>query len=229
MIKNKKGQWQLPPLFSAVETQKSSIKITVKELESISGVIILQDEVKGSYIKLTDVNLSIKSSNSILQTGNPLIYALAKFSDGGNLTIKSEGTFPQQQIKGEVKIKDLNIKVIRPYMSGDVKVKRGILSLDSDFSINKGYVKAPSVLKAREVEIESKGFLMGISAPLLIELLKKKEEIVLPFNIWGQWDNLQNDLESVIKKQITEEVGKTITSPLKTITKPLTGVLKKGK
>ncbi len=229
LIKNKKGQWQLPSLFSSADTQKSSINLAVKELKSISGVVIIQDEVKGSYIKLTDVNVSIKSNNSILQTGNTLIYASAQISDGGSLTINSEGTFPHQQLKGTLNIKDLNIKVLRPYMSGDVKVKRGMISLDSDFSINNGYVKAPFVLKAKQVEIESKGFLMGVSAPLLIELLKKKEEIVLPFNIWGQWDNLQNDLESVIKKQITEEVGKTITSPLKTITKPLTGVIKKGK
>lgn len=69
---------------------------------------------------------------------------------------------------------------------------------------------------------------MGISAAVLIELLKKKKEIVLPFNIWGQWDNLQNDLEYVIKKQITEEVCKTITCHFKAITKPLKGVLKKS-
>lgn len=228
LIKNKKGQWQLPSIFISADTQKNSIKLSVKELKSIRGVVILQDEVKRSYIKLTDVNVSIKSNNSIFQTGNTLIYASAQFSDGGNLKINSQGTYPQQQLRGTLNIKDLNIKILRPYLSGDVKVKRGIISLDSDFSINNGYVKAPSVLKAKQVEIESKGLLMGIAAPLLIELLKKKEEVVVPFNFWGQWDNLQNDLESAIKKQITQEVGKTITSPLKTITRPLSGILKKG-
>jgi hypothetical protein len=98
--------------------------------------------------------------------------------------------------------------------------------LDSNFSIDKGYVKAPSLLRARDIDIETRGFLMGVGAPFVIELVKKKGEIVLNFNIWGKWNNLQHDLKESFKRKVSEELGKTITSPLQEATKPLEDVIK---
>lgn len=222
--RNKKGEWQIPSIKEG--SKKEPLYLVIKESKLIDGTVTIQDELKGFYIKLTNVHITMKSNISLFKSGNTVITGFAKCTEGGDIMLKSVGNFTDEQFNGTLSIKDLNIRVLKPYIKGDLTVKKGFISLDSEFSINKGYVKAPSILKAKGVEIESKGFLMGISAPLLIELLKKKEEIVLPFNIWGRWDNLQNDLENVIKKRVSEEVGKTVTSPLKTITKPLTDIFK---
>lgn len=224
LIKNKKGKWLLP-VFKE-ENQNSHSQLSIKEFKVTKGTVIIHDEIKGSFIKLENVDITIKQSFSLFRTGNTIIRAFAK-CNGGPITLISEGKSSKKQFNGTLTIKDLNIKVLRPYIKGDVIIKKGLLSLDSNFSINKGYVKAPSILKAKGIEIEPKGFLMGISAPLLIELLKKEKEIVLPFNIWGRWDNLQTDLEESIKRKVSEEVGKTITSPFRIITKPLKDLFKK--
>ena len=70
---------------------------------------------------------------------------------------------------------------------------------------------------------------MGVSAPLVIELLEKNKEILLHFNIWGRLDNLQHDLEKSFKNKISQEIGKTVTSPLAPITKTLEKLIKKLK
>ncbi|MDA8338155.1 MAG: hypothetical protein M0Z70_02510, partial [Nitrospiraceae bacterium] len=145
---------------------------------------------------------------------------------GGKALVKSEGKMPDADFKGNLSIKGMDITLLRPYMKGDVRVKMGRLNLDSNFTLDKGYVKAPSLLRIRDMDIEARGFLMGISAPLVMDLVKKKGEIAVNFNIWGKWNNLQHDLKDSFKRKVSEELGRTITSPLEQATKPLQDVLK---
>lgn len=230
LLRQKNGKWQLPSLPVKSEPSKeSTLKLSIKELDAVGGILTLKDEVKNSQITLNELNFQIKSKNSIFQSSITSISLSANLTEGGSVNLKTDLSLPDDIVKGTIKIKDLNIDVLKPYVKGDVKIKKGIIDFDSNFTVDRGYVKAPSTVRAKNIEIEPKGFLMGISAPLLIELLKNKEEIVLSFNIWGRWNNLQNDLESVIKKQITEQLGKKVTSPIQSATKPLTDIIRKVK
>ena len=66
---------------------------------------------------------------------------------------------------------------------------------------------------------------MGVSAPLVIELIKKKGEIDLDFNIWGKYDNLRNDLKESFQKKVLAEVGRTVTSPVEDVMKEIRSLL----
>jgi hypothetical protein len=223
--RTKSGKWLFPELKKK-DDRKSSVELIVKTFRVNSGNVIIEDDLKGFNMKLNDVVIDMKSSLSLFQSGKTTITATAKFLDAGNTSLKSEGNISNGKFKGTFTIRDLNMTVLRPYMKGDVRVKKGRLNLDSNFILDKGYVKAPSLLRIRDMDIETRGFLMGVGAPFVIELVKKKGEIVLNFNIWGKWNNLQHDLKESFKRKVSEELEKTITSPLEQATKPLHDVLK---
>lgn len=226
VIKRTKYSKWLFPEFKKKGGEKRSIEIIIKTFKANNGNVIIVDDLKGFNLNLTDVDIAMKSSMSLLQLGKTAIDASAKLPDGGKALVKSVGKMPDANFKGNLSIKDMDITLLRPYMKGDVRVKKGRLNLDSNFTMDKGYVKAPSLLRIRNIDIEARGFLMGISAPLVMELIKKKGEITISFNIWGKWNNLQNDLKDSFKRKLLEELGRTITSPLEQATKPLQDVLK---
>ncbi len=215
--KSKNGVWQIP-IFKK-EEQKEPVNFYFKEFKVTDGIIRIEDELKRFDLQLIDFKMAIKNHSSF--AGKIDITAEGKCTEGGIIKLKSEGNLKEEIFTGTLVINDLNIQVLKPYIKGDVTIKKGYLSLNANFTVNKGYVKAPSILKAKAIEIEPKGFLMGISAPVFIKLLEKRGEIVISFNIWGRWDNLQTDLEKAIKAEASKELGKTITSPIRTIIKPL--------
>lgn len=223
--RTKYGKWLFPE-FKKKEGEKPAVELVVKAFKANNGNVVIEDDLKGFNMKLIDVAIIMRSGISLFQPGETTITASAKFPDAGNASLKSEGNISGGKFKGTLSIRDLNMTLLRPYMKGDVRVKRGRLNLDSNFSLDKSYVKAPSLLRVRDIDIETKGFLMGVGAPFVIELVKKKGEIVLSFNIWGKWNNLQHDLKESFKRKVSEELGRTITSPLEQATKPLQDVLK---
>lgn len=227
VIKRTKGGKWLFPEFKKKEGGKPAVELVVKAFKASNGNVIIEDDLKGFNMKLMDVAVTMKSSISLFQSGKTTITASARFLDAGNALLKSEGNISEGKFKGTLTIRDLDMTVLRPYMQGDVRVKRGRLNLDSNFGLDKGYVKAPSLLRIGNIDIETKkGSLMGVGAPFVIELVKKKGEIVLNFNIWGKWNNLQNDLKESFKRKVSEELGKVVTPPLEQATKPLQDVLK---
>lgn len=221
----KSGRWLFPE-FKKKGGEKLSIELIIKSFKVNNGNVIIMDDLKGFNLNLTDVDIAMKSSMSLLQLGKTAIDASAKLPDGGKVLVKLEGKMPDANFKGNLSIKDMDITLLRPYMKGDVRVKGGRLNLDSNFTLDKGYVKAPSLLRIRNMDIEARGFLMGISVPLVMEIIKKKGAIAVSFNIWGRWNNLQHDLKESFKRKVSEELGRTIISPLEQATKPLQEVLK---
>lgn len=223
--RTKDGKWLFPE-FKKKEGGKPAVELVVKAFKASNGNVIIEDDLKGFNMKLMDVAVTMKSGISLFQSGKTTITASARFPDAGNALLKSEGNISEGKFKGTLTIRDLNMTVLRPYMQGDVRVKRGKLNLDSNFDLDKGYVNAPSLLRIRDMDIETRGFLMGVAAPLVIELVKKKGEIVLKFNVWGKWNNLQNDLKESFKRKVSEELGRAIISHPEQVTKPLQDVLK---
>ncbi len=223
--RTKGGRWLFPELKKR-EDGKSSVELIVKTFRVNNGNVIIEDDLKGFNLNLTDVAIDMKSSISLRQSGKTNINASAKLPNAGRAILKSEGNMLGVNFKGILSIKDMDMTLLRPYMKSDVKVKRGRLNLDSNFSLDKGYVKFPSMLRLRDMDIETRGLLMGISAPLVIELIKKKGEIALSFNVWGKWNDLQHDLKESFKKKVSEELGRAIASPLQEAAKPLEDVMK---
>lgn len=218
--KDRNGKWLLPEFNRrSAEAEKkknegSTIEIIVRSVRVDRGAILFADEVQGARFDLTDVAIDISSRLSFFSAGKASINASAKVSPSGKISINSKGNMVTGNFKGTLSIKDINMILLKPYMKGDVEIKKGRLNLDSNVSLNKGNVKAPSHLNVRGLDIEAKGAIMGVSAPLVIELIKKKGEIALDFNTWGRYDNLQNDLKESFQKKVFAEVGRTITKPL---------------
>ena len=223
--RTKNGKWLLP-VFKKKDDKKQAVEFILKAIKVNNGTIIFQDAMKGFNIDLSNVRIEAKSSLSILQPGKTTIDASAKLPNSGSAAIKSEGNIFDTTFTGNLSIKDMDMTLLKPYMKGDVKVKKGRLDLDSKFSIDKGDVKAPSMLRLRNMDIETKGVLMGVSAPLVMDLIKKKDTIEVSFYVWGRWNNLQNNLKEAFKKKVFDELGRTITSPVEEAGKSLEDVVK---
>ncbi|HHW20569.1 AsmA family protein [Thermodesulfovibrio thiophilus] len=236
LIRTKQGKWLLPEFSkkeeensSQKEDKKSSIELAIKEFKVTNANIIIQDDLKGFNIKLYDVAVNMSNKVSLFKSDETVVTASAKFPDRGDISLKAKGNFSDEKFTGSLTLKDLNMTLLRPYIRGGYTVKRGRLSFYSNFNINKGYVKAPSILRLKDLDIKSSGFFMGVSAPLLIEFLKEKDEIVLNCNIWGKWNNLKNDIPESLQKKITQQIGRTVTSPLRSLTNPIENLIKESR
>ncbi|MBI4685185.1 MAG: DUF748 domain-containing protein [Nitrospirae bacterium] len=224
MKKTKSGRWLFPE-FKKKDKGKSSIELIVKEFKVDEGKIFLADEVAGFNMNLTGVVVKIKNRISFFHSGKTAIDAAAQLPSSGRISFVSEGNMNDKSLKGVFSINNMDMVILRPYMKGDVRVNKGRLNLNSTFNLDKGYLKAPSVLRVKDIDIETKGVFLGVSAPLVLELVKKRGEIDLDFNVWGRWNNLQNDLKESFKRKVFEEVGKTLVSPLEDVVREIEGIL----
>ncbi|MDI6743849.1 MAG: hypothetical protein QMD07_00575 [Thermodesulfovibrionales bacterium] len=45
------------------------------------------------------------------------------------------------------------------------------------------------------------------------------------FNVWGKWDNLQNDLKESFQKEVFAGIGRKVTSPIEDAVKGIINLL----
>jgi len=222
--KAKNNRWLLPE-FKKKKAEGTPMEFIIKAFDVSNGNILFIDETKDFRLDLSDVSIDMRSRFFPFSSDKISINASAKLPSEGKVSINSDGNVITKNFTGKLSIKDLNITLLKPYISGDVRIKKGRLNLDSNINLDKGYVKAPSHLNVRDLDIETRGIIMGVSAPLVIELAKKKGTLDLDFNVWGRWNNLQNDLKESFQKKVFAELGKTVTSPIEDAAKGIKNLL----
>ncbi|WP_297209745.1 MULTISPECIES: DUF748 domain-containing protein [Thermodesulfovibrio] len=220
--RDRNKRWHIAKLKG--DETKSPSYLPVETLRITEGEIEIIDELKGAKTKFNSLELEL---NNDLENKNLSIKANAKVEKGGSIEFNSKGNYIAEYFEGTLKVTELPIKTVMPYINTDLKISSGTMSFQSNFTIKNGYINAPSFLKARNVEIASKGFFMGIAGSVLIKILQKNNEVTVNFNIWGRWDNLHSDFKDSLKKKISEETERSISSPIKSIISPLKGIIKK--
>lgn len=218
----KNGRWLLPE-FKKGNDKKSQIEIIVKSIEVTNGKIVFIDEVKGAKIDFIDTKIQAKRG-SLLNPADITIDVSSKVAEGGRISGNSKGNVITNSFKGKLSINNTNIILLAPYMTG-INVQKGLLGLDSNFTLDNGYLKAPSKLRLKDLDLKTKDLILGVSAPIVIELLKQKGEISVDFNVWGRLNNLQNDLKDSFKKKIVSETGKSLISPVENVVKGIGDLL----
>lgn len=224
--RDRNGRWLLPEFSQRKKEDGRSFELIIKSFEVNKGELYFSDGIKGANLNLT--NVEIKMRSKIFSTDKASVNASGRLPISGNISIKSEGDITTGIFKGILSIKDMDMTLLRPYMK-DIEVKKGRLNLDSSVSLEKGYVRAPSVLRVKDLDMETRGVIMGVSAPLVIELTQKKGEIAVNFNMWGRWNNIQNDLRESFQKKVFSELGRTITSPIEDVIKGISNLLPRKK
>lgn len=222
--RTKTGKWILPEIKKNKE-EGGTFDLVIKSIKVNGGNVLFEDDLRGFKMDFTNIAIDIKSEISLFQSGKTVIEASAQMPDNGRISINSEGNIRDNNFSGVLSVRDLNMILLRPYMKGDVKVKKGRLNLDSKFTLHKGDVKAPSNLKIKDIDMETKGAIMGISAPLVMEVVKKKGELILDFNMWGRWNNMEHDLKESFQRKFFKELGRTVTSPLEEAVKGIGSLL----
>lgn len=214
--RNRDGKWVLPEFK---RSGSSTPSFSIRGLDVSNSTINIDDRPKGARLVLSNVKIDIQRTNPVFSPSKIKYTASAETGPSGSISIEGQGDAAQKTYKGLVHFKDIDINMLKPYMQGRSKIKRGLLSMDSTVAVENGYVRAPSKLKLRSFDIEKGDVLMGVAGPLIIDLIKKHGEINLDFNIWGRWDNLQNNLSEVFQKKVIAETGRSITSPVQEVIK----------
>lgn len=217
LLRTREGRWIMPELRAGISS--SNISVSISAIEVRNSVIFFDDRLKGAKHTLTDVQIDVKRRRPVFNPSIIKYSASAAINPSGSVNIVGQGDVARNAYNGTFMMKDVDINLIKPYMQGRSKVKRGLLSMESDVALDNGYVKAPSKIKLRNFDLEKGDVLMGAAGPLIVEMLKKDGEINISFSVWGRWNNLQNDLSEAFHKKILAETGRTITSPVESVIK----------
>ncbi|MDX9715646.1 MAG: DUF748 domain-containing protein [Dissulfurispiraceae bacterium] len=213
--RTEQGKW----LFPVFKRGDGTASFSISSIDVNNSTINIVDRLRNANLALNNVQVSIARTNPVFSSSKIKYSGTAKTGASGSLRIEGSGDAAANIYKGSVQLKDININDLRSYMQGRSRVKRGLISIDSSVVVKNGYVEAPSKLRLRNIDIEKGDVLMGVAGSLIIEMLKKDDEIYLEFNIWGRWNNLQNDLSDVFHKKILTETGRTMISPVEGVVK----------
>ncbi len=222
--KDKSGKW-IVPSFPTENKEPSSFMLKIRELKVKDGVVVIEDESNNFKAQIINLKSNITSEGSLFKEGKTYIEVMGDVLQKGKIFLKGTLDSATAIHEGMIKIDDLNAKLLEPYIKGDTQIKKGYLGFYSNYSVKRGYVTAPSTLILKDFVVEKRGLFMGVSTKLIMELMEKNGQIEINFNIWGRWNNLQNDLESSFKKKVLNEIGSTLTSPLKQINKAVKSLI----
>ncbi len=220
--RSRDGKWVWPEFKSS---GSSSPSFSIRGLDVSNSTINIDDRLKGARLVLSNVQIDIHRTNPVFSPSKIKYSASAAINPSGSVNIAGQGDVAGNAYNGTFVMKDVDINLIKPYMQGRSKVKKGLLSMESDVAFENGHVKAPSKIKLRNFDLEKGDVLMGVAGPLIVEMLKKDGEINISFSVWGRWNSLQNDLSEAFHKKILEETGRTITSPVESVIKGIERLL----
>ncbi|MCE5193974.1 MAG: DUF748 domain-containing protein [Nitrospiraceae bacterium] len=184
-----------------------ALPVLVKKFELNNGQIIFIDDVKGVALNITELFVKAKSNES----GETTADVSAKLPSNGAFKVNSKGNILTRKFNGNLSVNNLDIALFKKYVENTADINKGRVDFNSKFDINNTYLnKTPSVIKITDIDVKSKGSFMGVSAPLVLDLLKKKGSIDLQFNVWGEFNNLKHDLKEALTKKILEEGTKNL-------------------
>lgn len=216
--RTKNGKFLIPELGKKPSDKKKDEKssagfnIIIKAFKLKDGNIVFIDDTKTFKIEVSELNIDMKSAFSLFGAGDSAITASAKLPSEGKIYMNANGNIMSKDMKGKASLNNIDIALFKAYVDA-VNIKKGRLNFDTNYTVEKGYVKAPSVARIKDIEVQSKGAIFGVPTPVVINLLKNKGEMDVAFNIWGPYNKLQNDLKESLQKKVVSGAGSSITKP----------------
>ncbi|MCE5194580.1 MAG: DUF748 domain-containing protein, partial [Nitrospiraceae bacterium] len=178
-------------------------------------------------LDITELFVKAKSNES----GETTADISAKLPSSGACKVDSKGNILTRKFNGNLSLKDIDITLFKKYIENTADINKGKFDLNSKFDINNMYLnKTPCTVKISDLDVKSKGSFMGVSAPLVLDLVKQKGSIDLQFNIWGEFSNIKHDIKEALTKKILEQGTKNLApEKIKGTIKDIKGLFPKKK
>jgi uncharacterized protein involved in outer membrane biogenesis len=152
-------------------------------------------------------------------------------AQSGTLAIDGTAVFTSKDSELRTTIRSVDIASLEPYLikKAETGVRRGTLDLDLVSKVAAQQIRAPGVLKLKDLELRSEGGVgtfMGMPRDSMVSMLRERDgSITVPFNIEGNLNDPGFDVDAAFKAKI----GLATATALGVSIKDLMGVLGKEK
>jgi len=154
-------------------------------------------------------------------------------AQSGTLAIDGAAVFASKDSDLRTTIRGVDIASLEPYLikKAETGVRRGTLDLDLTSKVASQQIRAPGVLKLKDLELRSEGGLgvgtfMGMPRDSMVSMLRERDgSITVPFNIEGNLNDPGFDVDAAFKAK----VGLATATALGVSIKDLMGTLGKDK
>jgi hypothetical protein len=211
-----KGRPSLPVTINAIHITAGSVDILDRHVARQGGVGLSNPREQYHLLHFTDIGLDLGSIAIPLDERPASLKLALKNRGGGSLSLS--GSLSPKTLDGKLRLKvdDLAITGYRPYYlkKGGLDVASGLLSIRSDFSIEKRRLNAPGEVVLKGLAFDrsgSGGFWMGIPARALVSIMKNdKDELKMKFAVSGNLDNPRFAIRQTFIEQLAEGLSSKI-------------------
>ncbi len=152
-------------------------------------------------------------------------------TQSGTLNIEGQAVFASKDSELKTTIRGVDIASLEPYLikKAETGVRRGTLDLDLQSKVAAQQIRAPGVLKLKDLELRSEGGIgtfMGMPRDSMVSMLRERDgSITVPFSIEGNLNDPGFDVDAAFKAK----VGLATATALGVSIKDLMGTLGKDK
>ncbi len=213
----------IPVLIGAIALKDSSISFFDAEVRAPPLEVKLTDvEARVTKLRIPELN-----ERSDLK----LAAKIKGPAQTGTLAIDGSAVFASKDSDLRATIRGVDIVSLEPYLikKAETGVRRGTLDLDLTSKVVSQQIRAPGVLKLKDLELRSEGGVgtfMGMPRDSMVSMLRERDgSITVPFNIEGNLNDPGFDVDAAFKAK----VGFATATALGMSIKDLMGTLGKEK
>lgn len=243
---NRRGDWELAdkiPLFKRGEGEARMRPLNVESIRIDDGDIEYHDgkvSQPPTVIKVSNLNLDVTRVRLPTEE-DPLP---AKFdlklviNDSGKLRMKGRADFlsPKSSFDTTIKLRNLDLPPLAPYYEANlpVRVKEGIVHLDSEGHCRNDQLNSPAHVSLRDLQVEpKKKNIMGFAAKNVVQSLEDKEgnldmDIVITGNIRNPQVLLSTKLAKAFASSFSEALIKDVPGALEKVGEDVGGAVESG-
>ncbi|MBL8525841.1 MAG: DUF748 domain-containing protein [Betaproteobacteria bacterium] len=213
----------IPILIGQIALKDSSLSFFDAEVRSPPLEVKLS-EVEARVTRLRIPELSEKSDVK-------LSAKIKGPAQSGTLNIEGQAVFASKDSELKTTIRGVDIASLEPYLikKAETGVRRGTLDLDLQSKVAAQQIRAPGVLKLKDLELRSEGGIgtfMGMPRDSMVSMLRERDgSITVPFSIEGNLNDPGFDVDAAFKAK----VGLATATALGVSIKDLMGTLGKDK
>jgi hypothetical protein len=208
------------------EEKRESIYIKVEKFRIQKGSVDFEDRKMGeppSQIQLRELDLELKnvqypfiSSHSPVELKGKII---GKKKDG-NISFKGWLDLKTIDMETSFQVGEVEIKVFEPYYRKRVtaEIDSGTINMESKIALKNRVIDAPGHLELVALHLKEGGTVFWIPAKMLVSFLENHgDRISVKFQVQGNLDDPQFNLQETILTRIAISMAETLGIPIKVV------------
>lgn len=206
--------------------KEETFRIYLKNILLEDGKIYFEDEkapIPPAKIRFEGLNLNIKNIDYPTLSENSPIFLKTNIigrEKVGIIETKGLIDFGRMNLKTELMVRDVEIKLFEPYYRKRVSadIEKGFINMSAKIFIKDRIIDAPGEMEILDLKIKESGTIFYIPAKILISRLKDKEnKIRLKFRVNGNIDDPKFNITENLLTKIALSMSEALGVPIKIV------------